>query len=160
MIYAADRILSRVLTISDYTEVYDRLHPQRLKWKPIGERLNLRINDLENIDDENRSNDQRLKKMILGWLRRRNLKPTWQSLIDALRHRTVDEEGAAEDLLEYLLSRPAAGELFTALAFPCSLVTILFTGVIRWLSLISYYLSQLTVYTSIITTSQYCWGRM
>ncbi len=124
MIYAADGILSRVLTISDCKEVYDRLHPQRLKWKPIGERLNLDTNDLENIDDEYRSNEQRLRKMIHDWLRRSSLKPTWQSLIDALRHRTVNEEGAAEDLLEYLLSRAAAGELFTALALPCSLATI------------------------------------
>ncbi len=33
-------------------------------------------------------------------------------------------DGAVEVLLEYLLSRAAAGELLTALALPCSLVTI------------------------------------
>ncbi len=85
------------------------MHSLRFKWKPIGERLSLDINDLQNIDEENRNNDQRLEKMILDWLKRRSVKPTWQSLIDALRHETVGEEGAAEDIQEYLQSRAAAG---------------------------------------------------
>ncbi len=100
------------------------MYPQMVIWRPIGLRLSLPPYILDDIEDQYRKNEQRLEKVLLEWMRRRNLRPSWQSLIDALNHQTVGDEGAAEDLLVYLQSRAAAGELFTALALPCSLVTI------------------------------------
>ncbi len=44
--------------------------------------------------------------MILAWLNGRGKKtPTWQSLIDALNHFAVGEEGVAEDIRTYVLSK-------------------------------------------------------
>ncbi len=106
MIYTADGILSRILTVSDYKEVYNQLYSRRIKWRPIGVCLGLSPDDL---DDENRRNEQWLEKMILDWLRQRTLNPTWQSVIDALRHHTVRLEGAAEYIRKYLLYSEAAG---------------------------------------------------
>ncbi len=120
----ADGVLNRLLTVSDLREVYDQMYPQMVNWWPIGLRLGLPHYILDDIGDQYRKNEQRLEKVLLEWLRRRKFRPSWQSLIDALNHKTVGNEGAAEDLLVYLLSRVAAGELFTALAFPCSLVTV------------------------------------
>lgn len=97
------------LTVKDFREVYEQLYPQRLKWRPIGVRLGLQCDLLENIEDQYRKNEKRLEQTLMEWLRRRHLNPTWQSLIDALRHRTVGDEGAAEDLEEYVMSGAEGG---------------------------------------------------
>ncbi len=117
-------VLNRLLTVSDLREVYDQMYPQHVNWRPIGLRLGLPNYILDNIGDQYQKNEQRLEKVLLEWLRRRSLCPSWQSLIDALNHKTVGDEEAAEDLLQYLQTTAALGELFTALALPCTLVTI------------------------------------
>ncbi len=108
----ADGVLNSLLTTDDLREVYYKMYPQMVNWRHIGLHLGLPHYILDNIGDQYRKNEQRLEKVLVEWLRRRKFRPSWQSLIDALRHQTVDDEGAAEDLLEYLLSRAAAGELW------------------------------------------------
>ncbi len=97
--YTADELL----TVADFQAVYEHLYPVRLHWRPLGDRLCLNPSDLENYEDEYRKNDQRLRKVILEWLRQRNLRPTWKALIEALKHQTVGEEGAAYDLQEFVM---------------------------------------------------------
>ncbi len=85
------------------------MYPQRVSWHPIGLRLGFPVRVLERIGNEYRQNEQRLEKMLLEWLRRRNFQPSWQSLIDALNHPTVGGEGAADDIRKYVLSKAAEG---------------------------------------------------
>ncbi len=99
ILYTADGLLR----VADFQVVYEHLYPVRLHWRPIGDRLGLNPSDLENYEDEYRKNDQRLRKVILEWLRQRNLRPTWKALIEALSHQTVGEEGAAHDLQEFVM---------------------------------------------------------
>ncbi len=105
VLYTADKLLARLLTVNDYREVYDQLHHLRARWWQIGVHLRLHVDDLENIEKDCRNNEQRLQKMLLLWLRRRSRSPTWQKLISALRHETVGDEGAAEDLKTYVMSK-------------------------------------------------------
>ncbi len=107
MLPTAGGVLNRLLTVDDLREVYDPMYPQMVNWRRIGLRLGLPPYILDNIGDQYRNNEQRLEKMLLEWLRRRNLRPCWQSLIDALNHQTVGDEGAADDIRKYLLSRAA-----------------------------------------------------
>lgn len=83
-----------------------------MKWHPIGLRLYVPIDVLENISVELVWNDQRLRKMLLELLRRHlRLNPTWRAIMDALKHLTVGEEAAAEDLRQYLESKAAEGNV-------------------------------------------------
>ncbi len=93
----------------DFREVYAQMYPQRVRWHPIGLCLGFPLRVLEHIGDEYRQNEQRLEKMLVEWLRRPNLQPSWQSLIDALNHPTVGGEGAADDIRKYVLSKAAEG---------------------------------------------------
>lgn len=98
--------------MEDFREVYSEIYPHRANWHPIGLQLNLSPNDLVNIGDECRTNDQRVGRMLCEWLRKRQtLRPTWQALIDALSHHTVGCEDGAEDLRKYLIKRAAEGSV-------------------------------------------------
>ncbi len=92
--------------------MYSRLHPQRRRWFQIGVRLGLRHDVLENIEDQYRDNDRRLQNVVITWLRLRGLQPTWLALVDALRHEMVGDEGAAERIREYVVSKATRGVLF------------------------------------------------
>ncbi len=95
-----------VLRPSDLREVCDRLDCVQVQWENIGLHLDLPYGILANIKDEHGTNQKRLQQMILAWLNGRgNKMPTWQSLIDALNHFAVGEEGVAEDVRTYVLSK-------------------------------------------------------
>ncbi len=96
--YTADRLL----TLDDFQAVYEQLYPLRGKWESIGELLGL-SQDLDNYKVEYKNNHQRLRMVILDWLRWRKLRPTWKALIEALRDETVGDEGAAHDLQELVM---------------------------------------------------------
>lgn len=97
-----------LLTVDNLYEVYSKVYPQMLKWRPMGLCLKLPHFILANIEDQYRDNAKCLEKMLLAWLRK-GQDTTWQALIDALRELIVGEEGAAEDLEEYLKSKSARG---------------------------------------------------
>ncbi len=97
--YTADRLL----TLDDFQAVYEKLYPLRGKWHFIGVQLGISLEHLDNYEDDYRNNHQCLRMVILDWLRRRKLRPTWKALIEALRHETVGDEGAAHDLQELVM---------------------------------------------------------
>ncbi len=104
----AERRLHTPLFESDVTEVCDQLDGVKVRWEIIGQHLDLPNKILEDIKDEYRNNQKRLRKMILAWLKGRGQKPpTWQSLINALKHHTVGENATAEDIRTYVLSKEA-----------------------------------------------------
>ncbi len=94
------------------------MYPQMVNWRPIGRRLGLPHYILDDIEDQYRKNEQRLENVLLKWLKRRNFCPCWQSLIDALNHPTVDDQGAADDIREYVLSKAAEGEHHSPFILP------------------------------------------
>ncbi len=92
-------------------EVCDQLDDVKVEWENIGLHLSLPYKILENIENEHSRNQKRLRKMILAWLNGRGKKtPTWQSLIDALKHHTVGENATADDIRTYVLSKKASGK--------------------------------------------------
>lgn len=102
--------VGKLLTVDDFREVYGRVYPQRLRWRPIGLCLGVHATILENTEYQYfRNTEQCLEKTLLDWLRRPTLRPTWQALINALKDKIVGEEGAAEALLNFLKSKAANG---------------------------------------------------
>ncbi len=86
--------------MSDFPAVCAALREGRYKWQQIGIELGLSYEDLVNLQDEYRLSERCLSHMIHMWLSRRSLRPTWESLIAALREITVGEEGLAADIEE------------------------------------------------------------
>ncbi len=104
----AEGRLHTPLRESDVTEVCDQLDGVKVRWEIIGQHLDLPNKILEDIEDQYKNNQKRLRKMILAWLKGRGKRPpTWQSLIDALKHHTVGENATAEDIRTYVLSKEA-----------------------------------------------------
>ncbi len=89
---------------ADFKGVRTALYRVRYKWCAVGNELGLSQDDLSSIDSEPtlRNYDARLSKMIALWLKRRDPRPTWKELIEALESETVGEEGLAADLKEKL----------------------------------------------------------
>ncbi len=86
----------------------DQLDGVKVEWENIGLHLDLPYSILDNIGKEHGTNQKRLQQMILAWLKGRGKKtPTWQSLIDALKHDTVGENATADDIRTYVLSKKA-----------------------------------------------------
>ncbi len=96
---------------SDLKEVCDQLDAVKVQWENIGLHLDLPYSILANIESEHSHSQKRLRMMILAWLNGRGKKPpTWQSLIDALKHHTVGENVTADDIRTYVLSKKASGK--------------------------------------------------
>ena len=66
----------------------------RGKWRQIGRQLGLKRPDLTDIETRYKAegNERCLEEMIVLWLKRPSLHPSWQTLVDALAAKTVDEE--------------------------------------------------------------------
>ena len=88
------------LSEKDFRDVKHALYDIRYKWKAIGLELGLTRGDLNNL---RRSDDENFEDVVEKWLKRRKLKPTWETLVTALRQKTVDEDGVADTIEdEYL----------------------------------------------------------
>ena len=79
-----------VLSIDDTKEVFEALAPIAIRWKRIAIALNLSILDMEVIDMESGTVDEKLLKVFSKWLRReydteKYGLPTWTALIKAVR---------------------------------------------------------------------------
>ena len=91
--------------------MYEELYTARIKWYNIGLKLRLELSDLDNIEDQHASkgSDRCLQKMIIMWLKKRSLNPSWNTLVDALNAKTVGEEALADSIKEKYV-KPAAPE--------------------------------------------------
>ncbi len=88
-------ITGKALTGNDFRKVYNALYEARTKWRPIGIQLDIKVSDLNDIEDTYKGNDQRLEEMVCKWLKNR---PNWEALITALKSPQVDEEGIAYEI--------------------------------------------------------------
>ena len=80
--------------------MFSKIYAARNQWRKIAYVLGLKKGDVDNIKHEhgNDGNDTCLEEVIYKWLKKRSLNPTWKQILCALRHKTVEEEGLAEDI--------------------------------------------------------------
>ena len=90
------------LTIDDTQEVYEMMYSAREKWRSIGGIFSIPESTLDNIDAENRNNEDKLRKVIIEWLKGngRNKTLTWSQVVMALRNKTVAREDLAQEVLQ------------------------------------------------------------
>ncbi len=86
----------KILTINDFCTVVDATFEARGKWRQLGDRL-LSHHEVENIEGDNA---KCLRAVLSVWLKNRKRSPTWAKLLAALRHKTVGEEGVADDIVK------------------------------------------------------------
>ena len=90
------------LTVDNTQDVFEIMYDARRKWRNIGGYFRLSESILENIDVENQNNDDRLRKVIIEWLKKfgGTDKCTWTQVAMALRNHTVDREDLAQKVFE------------------------------------------------------------
>ena len=74
------------------------LHDVRTKWYDIGVELKVKISTLKSIDARYDDDKDCLREVITEWLNKANDNVTWESLVDALRTRVIDEPRLAAEL--------------------------------------------------------------
>ncbi len=95
-----------VLTMDDFNAVCTALMVVRYRWQLISIELGLSIAHLYTLQaDYGYGNEQCLTEMVRTWLRRSDPRPTWESLIDALRSPTVSEARLAAKIEEKYLKQ-------------------------------------------------------
>ncbi len=92
-----------VLSIDNLTEVFECTYGARAEWYNIGLKLGVHPNDLKSIRGDD---DKCLRRVLEIWLQMHvTLKPTWQSLPEALRSKIVSREDVAQEVEKYLKSK-------------------------------------------------------
>ena len=77
--------------------VRNEIHDARSKWYDIGLELKVPKSTLKSIESRYEDDKACLREVISVWLRAGD-NPTWESLVDALRTRVVDEPNLAAEL--------------------------------------------------------------
>ena len=84
--------------INDLKDVIDVLFDVSRKWYYIGLQLNIQVDILENIKHQESDDSNRLREMLIIWLKQVNPLPSWEALVSALKGRTVGEAQLAEQI--------------------------------------------------------------
>ena len=79
----------------DLSTVRNEIHDARTKWYDIGIELKLDVSTLKAIESKYSDSKDCLREVITEWLKAVHPKPTWRSLVDALRRKVVDESHLA-----------------------------------------------------------------
>ena len=77
-------------------------------WKDIGIELDLKVTDLDTINETSHGNVKKcFSEMLTLWLKRVNPPPTWTAMVDALKEPAVGFEALAEQVMgEFLEAEP------------------------------------------------------
>ena len=75
--------------------VRQEIHDARTKWYDIGIELKVDVSTLKTIESMYSNSQDCLREVITEWLKAVRPKPTWRSLVDALRRPVVDESKLA-----------------------------------------------------------------
>ena len=99
--------IGRVLTlVNDSARLHSLLQVVSEKWRVLGLLLGFKPEALHNMASSAGGMESYLHKLITGWLSGdASQHPTLESLIAALRHPNISEEGVAAKLLEGLKSK-------------------------------------------------------
>ena len=73
----------------------NEIHDARTKWYDIGIELKVDVSTLKTIESMYSNSKDCLREVITEWLKAVHPKPTWRSLVDALRKPVVDESKLA-----------------------------------------------------------------
>ena len=92
------KLSDTVLVDEDLADVLETVWLAKDKWYHLGLQLKVDSGTLDAIEKEERRNEDRLRRMLITWLRA-NGKKSWQMLQDALRAKSVDHADVAEDVL-------------------------------------------------------------
>ncbi len=97
--------------MSDFSAVYRALLPTKKNWLMIGVYLGLTYEEMEATEKENIRDglETCLRKMVSMWLKRRELNPSWKTLVDVLRDEVIGEQGVADDVQRKHISETAGG---------------------------------------------------
>ena len=79
----------------DLSTVRNEIHDARTKWYDIGIELKVDVTTLKTIESMYSNSQDCLCEVITEWLKTVHPKPTWRSLVDALRRPVVDESKLA-----------------------------------------------------------------
>ena len=79
----------------DLSTVRNEIHAARAKWYDIGIELKVDVSTLKSIESMYSNSKDCLREVIAEWLKAVHPKPTWRSLLDALRRPAVDESKLA-----------------------------------------------------------------
>ena len=75
--------------------VRNEIHAVRAKWYDSGIELKVDVSTLKTIESMYSNSKDCLREVITEWLKAVHPKPTWRSLVDALRKPVVDESKLA-----------------------------------------------------------------
>ena len=90
-------IASGTLTDGDLFKVHEAIFDAKHEWYEIGGQLEIDSSTLDSIDDEEKSNNKKLLRMLKYWLRAGKDR-SWEALDKALRNKTVDRPNVADKL--------------------------------------------------------------
>ena len=79
----------------DLSTVRNEIHDARTKWYDIGIELKVDVSTLKTIESMYSNSKDCLREVITEWLKAVHPKPTWRSLVDALRRPVVEESKVA-----------------------------------------------------------------
>ena len=87
------------LDYDDLAKVYDAIYSVRSKWDNLGLQLGILGTDIDAVKRECRGDvGECLHKLLSMWLKKADPKPTWKTLIIALKSKTVGFGSLAEEL--------------------------------------------------------------
>ena len=102
----------QTLGVSDLDCVRDELKDVSRKWFELGLACQLRLDTLVRVRDQYPDPSTALREVLLHWLKKVDLPPTWEGVACALESRTVGEPRLAEQLrTKYCKTEGAAGQL-------------------------------------------------
>ena len=83
--------------------VVEAVYGARYKWYGIGLQLGLVPSVLEGIEQQYSGTEDRLRVLLTHWLKQVDPVPSWVTLIEALRSKTVSELRLAKQLEKYYI---------------------------------------------------------
>ena len=106
--------MSFFVDIDDLNEVFCQVVNLRAHWKTLGLTLGIKYDEIEAIETDKSSSEDRLMELLASWLRIQNKaqsKPSWKSLCDAVRG--IDKTKAEKIAKEHQCScDECAGKIF------------------------------------------------
>ena len=85
------------LTPADLSAVQSAIHDVHTKWHDIGLELKVPVPILDSIESKHVDDNICLREVVAEWLKGGD-HPTWQSLVDALKAKVIDEQKLAAEL--------------------------------------------------------------
>ena len=95
--YSTPDLPGEILTLDDLDLLLEKLLDVRTQWYPLGLQLKVKVEILDRIREQFPDPRDQLREMLKTWLTTSD-KPSWKTLTDALRSRSVGASQLANDL--------------------------------------------------------------